>query len=268
MSIVPLASAFDPLRYGGKAVQLGAALRAGLPVPAGYAVSHESVQRITAGDQAAVHELREAAGSLARRLAVRSSAVDEDGDQASYAGVYTTLLNVTDEDRLFEAIQQVADSGKSAPAIAYRRKQGRAALSPVSVIMQETIESDCSGVMFTRHPVTGQDERVIEACWGLGESIASGRIIPDMYTASRGASSIHVQIGDKETAIVHDEHGGTNEIKLDASLSRQACLSEQQVRQLDQLAAQCEAVFGDALDIEWAYAENRLYLLQCRRITV
>lgn len=268
MSMVPLEAAFDPLRYGGKAVQLGAALRAGLPVPAGYAVSHESVKRITAGDEAAISELRDAARSLARRLAVRSSAVDEDGGLASYAGIYTTLLNLTDEDRLFEAIQQVADSGKSAPAIAYQRRQGRAALSPVSVIMQEMIDSDCSGVMFTRHPVTGQDERVIEACWGLGESIASGRIIPDMYTVSRGGFSIQVQIGDKETAIVHDEHGGTSEMKLDASLSRQACLSDHQVRQLDQLAAQCEEVFGEALDIEWAYSENRLYLLQCRKITV
>ncbi|UVI29583.1 PEP/pyruvate-binding domain-containing protein [Paenibacillus spongiae] len=268
MSVVPLEEAFDPLAYGGKAVQLGAALRAGLPVPAGYAISHESAIRIISGDETTIRELITAAGASSMRFAVRSSAVGEDGDYASFAGIYKTVLNIADGDRLLEAVRLIADSGRSPQAIAYQRKQGGSAPAPVGVIVQETIEADCSGVMFTRHPVTGEDERVIEACWGLGESIASGRIIPDLYTVSRGAASISVHIGDKETAIVPDELGGTHEVKLDPSLSRQACLTDEQARQLDGLAAQCEAVFGEALDIEWAYSNHRLYLLQCRKITV
>lgn len=122
-------------------------------------------------------------------------------------------------------------------------------------------------VMFTRNPLTDVDERMIEACWGLGESIVSRRITPDRFTVSRGATSIEIYKGSQETAIYPAKEGGTMEVKLDNQRIKNACLLENHIRQLDQLATGCEQIFGKDLDIEWAFSDNQLYLLQCRKIT-
>jgi phosphoenolpyruvate synthase/pyruvate phosphate dikinase len=179
MSVVLLDKAIELSSFGGKAVQLGSAIRSGLPVPHGYAIS-------------------------------------------------------------YDLVNQIVNSNKNA-------------------------FKEMDPIMFTINPLTGMDERMIEACWGLGESIVSGRITPDRYTVSRGAASIEIYTGSQETAIYPAKEGGTKEVKLDGQGIIGACLLEDHIRQLDHLATRCEQMFGKDLDIEWAFADNRLYLLQCRR---
>ncbi|XEC97335.1 PEP/pyruvate-binding domain-containing protein [Paenibacillus tarimensis] len=257
----------DRFIFGGKAAKLCLAVRSGLPVPGGFALSYGVVEQIINGNDEVMKLLNEHLSASTTNVCVRSSAVDEDDENSSYAGIYQSFLNVIGTPRVMEAVHLVARSGHAAPAIAYRAKQGQTTPSPVAIVIQQMIFADCSGVLLTRHPVTGNDERVIEACWGLGESIAAGRIIPDLYTVSRGTVDIQINIGSKETAVYPDKRGGTIEISLEEHLKNKACLTEDQLKRLEQLAASCELIFGKDLDIEWAISDNELYLLQCRKIT-
>jgi pyruvate,water dikinase len=267
MSVVPLDKAIELSSFGGKAVQLGSAIRSGLPVPQGYAISYDLVNQIVNGNKNTFKEMDHFIGKLTPPFAVRSSAIDEDGLMSSYAGIYKSILGINDKISLFDAINQVAYSGQAALAIVYRKRLGITSPSQVAVIIQQMVCSELSGVMFTKNPLTGIDERMIEACWGLGESIVSGRITPDRYTVSRGAASIEIYTGSQETAIYPDKEGGTKEVKLDDQGIKNACLLEDHIRQLDHLATRCEQMFGKELDIEWAFSDNQLYLLQCRKIT-
>ncbi|WP_162463356.1 PEP/pyruvate-binding domain-containing protein [Paenibacillus psychroresistens] len=267
MSVVLLDKAIELSSFGGKAFQLGSAVRSGLPVPHGYAISYDLVNQIVNGNKNAFKEIDLIIGNLTLPFAVRSSAIDEDGLMSSYAGIYKTILGINDATGLFSAINEIACSGQATQAIAYRKRLGLTAPSQVAVIIQQMVCSELSGVIFTRNPLTGMDERMIEACWGLGESIVSGRITPDRYTVNRGATSIEIFTGRQETAIYPAKEGGTKEVKLDSQGINNACLLENHIRQLDHLATRCEQIFGKDLDIEWAFSDNRLYLLQCRKIT-
>ncbi len=269
MSIESLDKTVELYSFGGKAVQLGAAIRSGLPVPQGFVISYDRVNQIVNGNgnKDDFKQIDHFIGKLTPPFAVRSSAIEEDGLMSSYAGIYKTILGINDRMGLINAINQVACSGQAAQATAYRKRLGITSPSQVAVIIQQMVYSELSGVMFTRNPLTGIDERMIEACLGLGESIVSGRITPDRYTVSRGATSIETYRGSQETAIYPAKEGGTKEVKLDEQEIKNACLLEEHIRQLDSLATRCEEVFGKDLDIEWAFSYNQLYLLQCRKIT-
>src|SRR6185295_1559116 len=114
-------------------------------------------------------------------LAVRSSCVDEDGAEASFAGQHLTLLNVPATGGLQDAVREVWWSANSDSAITYRQRVGLFARPSVGVVVQSLLDPDTAGVMFTTNPVTGASERMIEATWGLGEAVVDGRVIPDQY---------------------------------------------------------------------------------------
>jgi hypothetical protein len=121
--------------------------------------------------------------------------------------------------------------------------------------------------MFTQHPVTGADERVIEASWGLGEVVVAGLVIPDMYRLGRSGEVLERTPGVKSVAIHALPDGGTIEKQVPAERVEQLCLDDEQLADLGRLADRCEEVYGPARDIEWAIAGNELYLLQCRAVT-
>jgi len=121
--------------------------------------------------------------------------------------------------------------------------------------------------MFTRNPVTGADERVIEATWGLGETIVAGLVTPDSYRVRRGGHIVHQQAGEKDLAIRRSASGRTEEHAITGDRVHALCLDRSQLTALDQLATTCDASFEGAHDIEWAFAGSKLYLLQRRAIT-
>jgi len=121
--------------------------------------------------------------------------------------------------------------------------------------------------MFTRNPITGADERVIEAGWGLGEAVVAGLVIPDSYRIARSGEVLERTPGLKRVAIRTQPQGGTVEEDVPAEDAERLCLDDDQLAQLHELASRCEEVYGPARDIEWAFADGRLYLLQCRAIT-
>jgi phosphoenolpyruvate synthase/pyruvate phosphate dikinase len=266
-TVVPLKEAREESLFGAKAVGLGEAIRAGLPVPPGVALTGEVTEAIAAGNPEALAELTEAAHPLAYPLAVRSSAVDEDGAAASFAGQHLTLLNVTSPEGLGHAIREIWWSANSDSVISYRKRVGLFTRPSVGVVVQSLLDPVTAGVMFTQNPVTGADERVVEASWGLGEAVVSARVIPDSFRLARSGEVLDRRPGVKEVAIRPVATGGTIEEVVPPEQVEALCLDDEGLLALGRLAARCEEVYGPGRDIEWAYADGILYLLQCRAVT-
>jgi pyruvate,water dikinase len=265
--VVPLADAHDEATYGAKAIGLGAALRAELPVPPGVALSGRFVDAVAAGDEAASDQLAAALRTLPTPLAVRSSCVDEDGAAASFAGQHLTVLNVPTAAEVDDAVREIWWSANSDSAVTYRKRLGVMTRPSVGVVVQSLLSPDCAGVMFTRNPITGADERMIEASWGLGEAVVSGRVIPDTYRLSRSGDVLDRRPGVKKIAIRATPEAGTFDDPVPAHLVEELCLYDDQLHRLSDLADRCEQVYGEGRDIEWAFAAGQLYLLQCRAVT-
>ena len=265
--IVPLVGADEESVYGAKAVGLGDALRAGLPVPPGVALPGPEVGSIASGDETVIAALRDAVRDLPTPMAVRSSCVGEDSAGASFAGQHITVLNVASVDDVESAVREVWWSANSDSAITYRKRLGVFARPNVGVVVQSLLAPDTAGVMFTRNPITGADERLIEASWGLGEAVVAGRVIPDSYRVARGGEVLDRRPGFKKFAIRPVPGGGTVDEDVAPDLVESLCLSDAQLQTLSALADDCERVYGAGRDIEWAFAGGQLYLLQCRAVT-
>jgi pyruvate,water dikinase len=143
------------------------------------------VNAIANQDAAAVDLALQAFAQLQGAVAVRSSAVGEDSSQASFAGQHLTCLNIRSQTGMVEAVREVWQSGQSAAAQGYRQRLGITQPPQIAVVVQQFIPAMQSGVLFTRNPINGKDERVIEASWGLGEAIVSGLVTPDYYRLDR-----------------------------------------------------------------------------------
>ncbi len=267
IEVVPLTAAHDVETFGSKAVGLGDAARAGLNVPPGLALSGATVEAMASGEEAAIAGVIGAAKALSWPLAVRSSAVDEDGADASFAGQHLTLLNVPSTDELPAAVRDIWWSANSDSAITYRQRVGLFTRPSVGVVVQSLLDPEVAGVMFTSNPINGADERVIEGSWGLGEAVVAGLVIPDHYRVARAGEVLERRPGLKHVAIRTVATGGTVEEPVSPERRETLCLEDAQLEELNQLALRCEQVYGRARDIEWAFAGGTLYLLQCRAVT-
>lgn len=265
--IADLAEAADAQHYGGKAVNLCTLLRAGLPVPGGWALSVAFAADAASGGRDAIDRLLQLGDATDRLLAVRSSAVGEDSAGASYAGQHATELGVQGAHALVAATIKVALSARLASARAYRASSGETGATRMGVVIQTLLDPVAAGVMFTRDPVSGGDERVIEASWGLGESVVSGRVAPDRIRLGRDGDLKDYQIGAKATALHSIRGGGTEQRALTPEQSLAPCLSRHDLAALWSLGQRCEHFFGAPQDIEWAVADGTVWLLQSRPIT-
>jgi pyruvate,water dikinase len=258
---VELIAADDPSIYGGKAVQLGTALRAGLPVPDGFALGWPEVEAVTAG-HASLDDV-----DLPSPCSVRSSAVGEDSADASFAGAHLTVLGVEGCAAVRAAVAAVHASAYDPGALAYRATLGLDARPRMAVVVQRLVDSEVAGVMFTRHPVTGADERVIEASWGLGEAVVAGLVTPDHWVLDATGRATTFIAGEKDIAIRRTA-AGTAEHPVDDHLIETPCLDESHLAALHELALTCDRVWGErGHDIEFAFADGVLYLLQRRPVT-
>jgi pyruvate,water dikinase len=265
--VVPLAEAHDHSVFGSKAVGLGDATRGGLPVPPGVALSGPVVDAVASGEDEAIKQVADSVDGLAGPFAVRSSAVGEDTADASFAGQHITLLNVRSADDVTAAVREIWWSANSDSAITYRQRNGLFVRPSVGVVVQALLDPDVAGVMFTQNPISGADERIIEASWGLGEAVVAGRVIPDSYRVARSGEVLERNCGMKKIAIRRAPDGGTVEEQMAPEDVERSCLSDERLAELNALASSCEKVYGEGRDIEWAIADGQLYLLQCRPVT-
>jgi pyruvate,water dikinase len=253
--------------FGGKAAQLATAKRAGLPVPAGVALPYGFVDAVAAGERVALQQLADVFRMLEAPLVARSSALGEDSAQASFAGQHLTRLNLRSEPELVDAVDAIWRSARSPSAFAYRERLQLAREPRMAVVVQELVDADAAGVLFSRNPVNGSDELVIEAAWGLGESVVAGLVIPDRFRLRRDGTVVARDAGLKDVAIHPDPEGGTSRTDVAEGLARVPCLDDAQLAALHALALRCDGVFHGSHDLEWAFADGRLYLLQRRILT-
>jgi pyruvate,water dikinase len=193
--------------------------------------------------------------------------VGEDARDASFAGQHTTILNAASVEALIHAVVQVHQSAHTASALAYRARMNIEGPPRIAVVVQRLIDADCAGVLFTRNPTTGARERLIEAAWGLGETVVSGAVVPDSYRLDPDGRLLERTIGLKDVALRLHAGGGTTEVMVDDERAHTAVLTDAALARLNDLTVRCESVFGQDLDIEWAFENEHLFLLQCRAIT-
>jgi pyruvate,water dikinase len=260
--------AHDPALVGGKAAALSR-LAAAYAVPPGFAVTTRADRgpETRAAVEEAYAELARRAGEADPRVAVRSSAVGEDGADASFAGQYETFLNVAGSDALWAAISRCWDAAGSVRVREYRDARG-AAGGGVGVLVQLLVAADVSAVVFSADPVRGRrDVVVVNASWGLGESIVGGTVTPDTVVVRRSDLSVAERhVAEKERMTVPAEHG-TREIAVPALLRRRAAVSDAQAAELARLAVALEGETGRPVDVEAAYRGEEVYVLQARPIT-
>lgn len=267
MKRAALTEQLDEGRFGGKAAQLATATRAGLPVPAGVALPVGFVDAVAAGDREARQQLGGIFATLASAVAARSSAAGEDSERASFAGQHLTRLNLRSEPELVDAVCAIWGSARSPSALLYRERLGLPREPRMAVVVQEFVEADSAGVLFSRNPLDGSDELVIEAAWGLGEAVVAGLVTPDRFRLRRDGAVVERIAGLKDVALRVDPAGGTREAEVPDELARALCLDDAQLAALHDLALRCDEVFGESHDLEWAFVGDRLYLLQRRAIT-
>jgi pyruvate,water dikinase len=263
---VRLAEVADERRFGGKTRELGAAVGAGLPVPEGLAISADGLERLVEKGEAQT-SLPAGLRSLDAPYVVRSSGIEEDGEMASFAGQHRTEINVLDVDGVVEALEAVHASVRSAAALEYREKMGIDEPPRTGAVVQTLIDADVSGVLFSRNPVDGSDERVVEAAWGLGPAVVDGLVTPDRFRMRPGGEVVDRRAGDKAIRVEPDPGGGTRTQQVPEPDRERYCLDDRRLRMLERLAQQCDDYRSGGHDIEWAFGNDRCYLLQRRDIT-
>ncbi|WP_227378185.1 phosphoenolpyruvate synthase [Haladaptatus halobius] len=202
-------------------------------------------------------------------VAVRSSATAEDLPDASFAGQQETFLNVTQE-RLLNCVKECWASLFSQRAIYYRNRQGFSHDEvDIAVVVQQMVDAEKSGVMFTSHPSTGEPQIIIEAAWGLGEAVVSGAVSPDNYIIDRKSGSVEeVTVADKKVMHVKDpETGETGERNVPEDKQEVRVLSDEEIAALVELGEQAETHYSKPQDVEWAIHDGEIYMLQSRPIT-
>jgi phosphoenolpyruvate synthase/pyruvate phosphate dikinase len=288
---------------GGKGLSLMQGSQAGLPVPPGFILSvsfflpwFQELQATKAWSEfirpnqydleKSCHALKQHAFTLSLTkhqeqelaealqkypkdivFAVRSSSPEEDLEGASFAGGYETVLGVTTT-TIEQAIKQAFASCLDYRVTVYKHEHGFALTDPkIAIIVQEQIPSEIAGVGFSLNPVTNNyDEAVFTANWGLGETVVQGIATPDTYTVDKLLLHItHKQLGTKETSMWLLPDGGTTEER--DTRHQQLTLSDDQVRELTTLLKNVENLYQKPIDMEWAFANDKLYLLQARPIT-
>ena len=200
-------------------------------------------------------------------LAVRSSSPEEDLVSASFAGGYETRLGVCPAD-LDDEVRHCFASTLDERVLVYKKEHGFDVLSPrFAAVVQQQIDSEVAGVGFSLNPLTNDyDEAVVDANWGLGESVVAGLVSPDHFIVDKvGRQVVDRKLGAKQVSIWLRPDGGT--IKREGHRSAELTLSDAQLGELTDMMCRIEQLYGKPIDIEWAYAGGQLHVLQARPIT-
>ena len=256
---------------GAKAFRLGMLLQAGFAVAPGFCMTTSAWRGLPEAWRAtplghaplrdALLDAYRACGM--RAAAVRSSAAVEDGEDASWAGIFTSVLDVRGEKALIDAVAVCYESARSPLARAYRRGRGRPHDDEaMAVLVQEMVDADAAGVLFTADPLARAPRALlVNAVPGLGEPLAAGRVSGDSFVIDPAGRILAEQIGVKRSML-----RGGREIQLPPHRASQPALDRTQLSELARLGGALERLFGAPQDVEFAIADGRIHLLQSRPI--
>src|SRR5262249_25369467 len=156
---------------------------------------------------------------------------------------------------------EVWQSARAPSVSAYRTRLGIDGPPRVAVIIQQLVCAHVAGVLFTRDPLTGADQRVIEAAWGLGEAVVAGIVVPDRYRIDRAGRALAGVAGEKDLMLVPRTDGGVDQCPVDAARVHARVLDDRQLAALNELAHRVEQAFGSGgHDLEWAIEGDALHL--------
>lgn len=260
---------------GGKAAHLYELERRGYPVPPWFCIPASALD-VCRGPEMSEQVRRDVREGLTRLgltdrfVAVRSSGIEEDSSEHSFAGQFESYLYQKGEAQIVDAIRRCLASAESTRVEAYRRASGLNGGSVrMGVIVQCMIDSDCAGVAFSRNPLRLSDRStvVIDSVWGQGEGLVSGALHADHFDVDRGTLAVRTRVAEKAHAVSRDPRGGTRLVPLDHDQSGEPSLTEEQARDVARMALRLERDLGRPQDCEWAFAGGRLYCLQTRPIT-
>src|SRR3972149_2216716 len=185
-------------------------------------------------------------------VAVRSSATTEDLAEASFAGQQETFLNIMGAENLLVGIKKCFASLFTPRATYYRNKKGfKHEAASLAFVVQKMVDSDKSGVVFTKDPSQNREDVIIEAVFGLGEGIVSGQITPDRYIVSKKMEIIEKEVKEKKIAIVKNPEGGHEKINLKPEVSKKQVLKDHEVTRLAEIALKLETHYKKPQDIEF-----------------
>jgi len=204
-------------------------------------------------------------------LSVRSSALDEDGGGHSFAGQLSSYLFVESKEDTLESVRKCWASGFSERSLFYRNQNNLEMVNiSVAVVLQDMIFAESAGVLFTADPISKSPEvAVINSVFGVGEGLVSGHLEGDSYHVQRDTKNIISSENNPQTEIfIKDPNAGRILVSpLDKEIGEKASLNQEQINQLIDMAQVIEDIYQDPQDIEWAFFEGQLYLLQTRPIT-
>ncbi len=201
-------------------------------------------------------------------VAVRSSATTEDLKDASFAGQQDSFVNVRGNEDLIENVKKCFASLYTARAAYYRHKKNYMEGALLAAVVQRMINSEKSGVIFSQNPAFKNDNITVEAVFGLGEGIVSGKITPDSYTITRKDMKIIDEfIADKKIAIIRGEKEKEETVKLPEKKSKARVLNNFEINRLAELAMRLEEHYKKPQDMEFAIEGDGIYLVQTRAIT-
>jgi rifampicin phosphotransferase len=288
MKVIPLDDlSADLATAGGKGASLARLSRAGLPVPPGFHITTGAYRafaapfrdRLGTGDAQELFAAHEIPADLAAEIlaahaalgddvpvAVRSSATAEDLPDMSFAGQQDSYLDIR-RDGLLDAVRRCWASLWNPRAVAYRERNGVPEEDvALAVVVQELVDADAAGVLFTADPISGATgQSVVNASWGLGEAVVGGAVTPDTATAAGGAVGAYT-VADKAVMTVRTT-GGTREEPVPAHLRRARVLTDAEVLRLAELGQEVERLYGRPMDIEWVRRGTDLLIVQARPIT-
>lgn len=265
----------DPALVGNKAASLGR-LAGRWPVPPGFCLplelhgvltGLEAVER-TQALETIVSPRYEMLASKGEPVAVRSSSVDEDSESVSFAGQYRTVLGADGVQAVCEAVLACYESAETDRIQAYRQEHGLSEGSPMGVLVQQLVTAEVSGVAFSTNPITGDDSEVmINASWGLGSAVVDGLVTPDVYTVAKEGLSVTTRhAADKDVKVVA-ARGAVEEEPVEAGLRSELSLGDGQCREVGEMIVELENEMGWPVDVEFAYKDGELFVLQCRPVT-
>lgn len=264
-------AAADVDSIGAKAASLVRLHGIGFRVPRGICLTTAAYREWRdAGHitQALRRSLTAAFHALRPPLAVRSSSPAEDLADASFAGQYATILGVGTEAELVEATEKCWRSAASAASDAYRAARGTALPVEMAVLIQELVPADAAGVMFTINPVSDRaDQIVINANFGLGESVVSGRAEPDTFIVAKHTGAVIEETRGSKRVYTHAHATHVAEEELAGSRQAQLSLDREQIAQLVAAARALESHYDGPMDCEWAFVGHELHMLQARPVT-
>ena len=202
-------------------------------------------------------------------VAIRSSATAEDLPDASFAGQQDTFLHVKGTEEVIEYVRKCWASLFEARAIFYREENDfDHSKVLIAVVVQQMVDADKAGVMFTVNPSTGENIALIEGSWGLGEAVVSGTVTPDNYAVNKEDNEIlTVKISDKKSMFANDEEGTSKEVPVPEDLRNKRVLSDEELIKLTEMGKRIQAHYGKPQDTEWSMEGEDLFLLQSRPIT-